>query len=75
MDNMQLIHFIHFFQFSKKILQNVPKKGQNSTLFTFGGQNMTLRNTSHKMKKIGPEAHISARLFGPVQQGLGFFGA
>ena len=64
MDKMQLFHFIHFFQFSKEDHQNgqnVPKKGQNSIFFTFGGQNMTLKNKSHKMKNFGPEAHIRAQ--------------
>ena len=32
--------------------QNVPKKGKNSTFFTFGGQNMTFRNKIHKIKKF-----------------------
>ena len=62
MDKTQLFSFIHFFQFSKELLQNgqnVPKKGQNSKLFTFRGQNMTLRNKSIEIQKFGPEAHIS----------------
>ena len=44
MDKTQLFCFIHFFQFSKELLKNgwnVPKKGQNSTFYTLGGQNMT----------------------------------
>ena len=47
--------FIIFFQFSKEVLQNgqnVPKKNQNSTFFTSGCQNMTLRNKSHEIKKF-----------------------
>ena len=41
--------FIHFFQFSKEVLQNgqnVPKNGQNFSFLTPGGQNMKLRNKS-----------------------------
>ena len=77
MNETQLFCFIHFFQFIKEVLQNcqnVPKKDQNSTCFTSGGQNMTLRHKSPEIKKFGPEAHISAwPPFGHMQ-GLGLIG-
>ncbi len=53
--HMELFNFIYYIQFSKKNLKhgrNAPKKGQNSTCFTFGGQNLTLRNKSHEIKKF-----------------------
>ena len=54
-DVAQLFSFIHFFHFGKEVLQNgrnVSKNGQNSTILTPGGQNMQLRNKSHKIKKF-----------------------
>ena len=54
-DKMQLFNIIYFFLFSQEVLQNgrnVSKNGQNSTILTPGGQNMQLRNKSHKIKKF-----------------------
>ena len=54
-DQMQLFCFIHFFQFSKEVLQNgrnVAKNVKNFTLLTPGGQNMKLRNKCPEIKKI-----------------------
>ena len=49
------LFFIFYFQFSKEVLQNgrnIYKNGQNSTFLKSGDQNMTLRNTSHEIKKF-----------------------